>query len=332
MRLDYRQRAAFTLIELLVVIAIIGILVALLLPAVQAAREAARRTECVNKLKQCTLALHNYHSTYRCFPGIGTTSDRAYSILAKCLPFAEQTDLQNLINFEQPIYVGVMGGSATLHPANAEAARTLVPMFRCPSDGQQDLFTAFDCDPAAGQAYRGANVVVCTGSGRNASWDLRQRTDGLFYYASSSGFRDVLDGTSNALLLSETLLGNGVNAGPKPPKAHEAVAWIGHNSISNPNVAALAAGPVKAWHGYRGYAWILGKSYSTTFSAYDPPNPPHPDVCQMTYGWFAARSFHPGGVNACLVDGSVKFITDDIDRLTWNNLGSIADGEVIAKY
>jgi prepilin-type processing-associated H-X9-DG protein len=169
--------------------------------------------------------------------------------------------------------------------------------------------------------------VACSGSGRNQSWDLRQKTDGLFYYGSSCGFRDILDGTSNTIVLSETVLGNGIAKGTRPDKPNDAVAWIGHGSQVNPDVEALTRGPVWAWQGYRGYAWILGKAYSTTFSTYDPPNPRHSDVCQLAYGWFAARSLHPDGVNAALGDGSVRFITDHIDRVTWNNLGSIADGQ-----
>ncbi len=331
----HKSRTAFTLIELLVVIAIIGILVALLLPAVQAAREAARRTQCANNFKQVGLALHNYHSVYHCFPGIGDTSNRAYSVLAQSLPFAEEASLKGLIDFSQPIYTGgsyAGGGALSIAPANREAAQTLVKMFRCPSDGQRDLFNAFDCNAAGGEAYRGSNVVVCTGSGRNSSWDLRRPTDGLFYYGSTRGLRDALDGTSHAVMLSETLMGNGINGGSRPEKPHQAVAWIGPAMHSNPDVAALANGPVSSWEGYRGYAWISGKSYSTTFSTYDPPNPAHPDVCQFTYGWFAARSFHAGGVNVCLADGSVRFVSNDIERATWNNLGSIADGEVIGKY
>lgn len=326
-----RKKTGFTLVELLVVIAIIGILVALLMPAIQAAREAARRSECVNNQKQIALALHNYHATYGKFPGIGSSSSRAYSILAKSLPFAEQKQLQELINFEQPIYTGGHNSPRSLHPDNDEAARTFVPMFRCPSDGQKDLFDQWDCDAASGQAYRGTNYAVCTGSGTDRLWSIRYKTDGLFYYDSAEAFRDVLDGTSNAVLLSETLLGNGIASGPKPKKPHEAVAWIGHQpTLQNPDVAALSAGPVYYWEGYRGYAWISGKSYATTFNSYDPPNPPHPDVCALAYGWFAARSFHPGGVNACMVDGSVQFVTNDIDRTTWNNMGSISDGEVLA--
>lgn len=328
-----KARTAFTLVELLVVIAIIGILVALLLPAVQAAREAARRTQCANNFKQAALALHNYHSVHNGFPGIGHISSHAYSVLAHTLPFAEQDNLRDLIDFTQPIYTGgAHSGPASIVPANREAARTLVTMFRCPSDGQQDLFTEFDCDGAAGEAYRGSNIVVCTGSGRDFTWDLRSPTDGLFFFGSARGFRDVLDGSSNTVMLSETLLGNNVPSGPRPARAYEAVAWIGHAFHANPDVAALANGPVWAWQGYRGYAWILGKSYSTTFSTYDPPNPAHPDVAALAYGWFAARSFHPGGVNVALVDGSVRFVSNTIDRTTWNNLGSIADGQVIGDY
>jgi prepilin-type N-terminal cleavage/methylation domain-containing protein/prepilin-type processing-associated H-X9-DG protein len=326
------SRTGFTLVELLVVIAIIAILVSLLLPAVQAAREAARRMSCGNNLKQCALALHNYYSTFKRFPAIGETSDRAFSVLAKILPYAEQANLQDLIDFRQPIYIGAHGGSASIHPANAVAARTLVPFFRCPSDGQEDLFSQFDCNAAQGEAYRGTNVVVCTGSGRDHSWDLRQRTDGLFFYNSSTGFRDMLDGTSNALVFSETILGNGQRGGAPPPRPYDKVAWIGHATHQNPDVALLAGGPVWAWNGYRGYAWILGKAYSSTFNSYDPPNPRHPDVCQLAFGWFAARSHHPGGVNVALGDGSVRFVSDTVERRTWNNLGSIADGQVLGEF
>lgn len=328
-----RQPRGFTLVELLVVIAIIGILIALLLPAVQAAREAARRIHCTNNLKQCTLALHNYHDTHRCFPGIGITSASAYSIQAKILPYAEQTNLQNLIDFKQPIYSSTMGGNnARITAANETAARAPVSMFRCPSDGRNDLFSAFDCNAGAGQAYRGSNVMACTGSGRDTYWDIRYATDGPFYYGSACGLRDMLDGTSNSVVFSESLMGNGVASGAKPPRPQDAVAYIGHATNQNPDVAALAAGAVSAWHGYRGYAWILGKSYSTTFNTYDTPNPEHPDVCQLAYGWFAARSNHPGGVNAALGDGSVRFISDTVDRTTWQNLGSMSDGRVLGNY
>ncbi len=331
-----RKKNAFTLVELLVVIAIIGILIALLLPAVQAARAAARRMSCTNNLKQCGIALHNYHNSYRCFPGIGTPTNSAYSVLAKLLPFAEQQSLQDLIDFSEPVYTGggMSGSAAAISPANRVAAGTLVAMFRCPSDGQEDLFTAWDCDAAAGDAYRGTNVVACTGSGRGSSWDLRQKTDGLFYYNSSCGFRDMQDGSSNSLAFAETLLGDGT-AGSTPPdarKPHDKVAWLAMGFPGeNPDLTGAGAGAFQ-WRGYRGYAWILGKSYSSTFSSYIPPNAPYPDVTVFSYGWLSARSYHPGGVNVCLGDGSVRFVSETIDQTTWNNLGSIADGQVLGEY
>lgn len=325
---SYRSRclSAFTLVELLVVIAIIGILVGLLLPAVQGSREAARRMNCSNNQKQCALALQNYHATFKQFPGIGFDSSSAYSILAQILPYAEQGDLQDLIDFSSPIYTGSYF-ARTIHPVNEKAAGTSVPMFRCPSDPQDDWFTEFDCDAAAGQGYRGTNVVTCTGSGRDNSWDLRSKTDGLFYYGSRSKFRDILDGTSHTLVFSETLLGGGATLSSRPVQDHDAVAWVGHGSATNPDVAALASGPVWAWYGYRGYSWILGKAYSTTFSSYVPPNPKHPDVCQLSYGWFSARSHHSGGANVALADGSVRFVTESVDLDLWHNAGSIADHE-----
>ncbi|MFK8113111.1 MAG: DUF1559 domain-containing protein [Rubripirellula sp.] len=321
-------RAAFTLIELLVVIAIIGIMVGLLLPAVQSAREAARRMSCSNNQKQCALALQNYHSTFKQFPGIGFDSSSAYSVLAQILPYAEQGDLQDLIDFSSPIYSGGYV-SRSIHPANEEAAGTLVPMFRCPSDPQEDRFTEFDCDAAAGQSYRGTNVVTCTGSGRDDSWDLRSKTDGLFYYGSRAKFRDILDGTSHTIVFSETLMGNGMSSTTAPVQDHEMVAWIGHSTATNPDIAALADGPVWGWYGYRGYAWISGKAYSTTFNSYVPPNPKHPDVSQLSYGWFSARSHHSGGVNVALADGSVRFVTESVDLELWHNAGSIADRQAV---
>ncbi|QDT08957.1 DUF1559 domain-containing protein [Planctomycetes bacterium K23_9] len=321
------HRRGFTLVELLVVIAIIGILVGLLLPAVQSAREAARRMSCSNNQKQCALALQNYHSTFKRFPGIGTQSESAFSVLAQILPYAENSQLTNLIDFESPIYHGGYF-SRSIHPNNEKAAGTLVPMFRCPSDPQDDRFSEFDCDASAGQFYRGTNMTVSTGSGRDDAWDMRSKTDGLFYYGSRSRFRDILDGTSHTVVMAETLLGDGATHTTRPVRDDAAVAWVGHGAATNPNVESLTEGPVWGWYGYRGYAWISGKSYSSTFNTYLPPNPKHPDVCQLAYGWFSSRSHHSGGVNVALADGSVRFVTESVNLDLWQRAGAIADLEV----
>lgn len=322
------RAAGFTLVELLVVIAIIGILVGLLLPAVQAAREAARRTSCSNNHKQCALALQNYHSTFKRFPGIGSRSESAFSVLAQILPYAEKTQLSDLIDFESPIYTGGYAGRS-IHPNNLEAAGAEVSMFRCPSDPADTRFSAFDCDGDAGQYYSGTNIMACTGSGRDNSWDLRSRTDGLFYYGSSSRFRDILDGTSQTIVFAESLMGNGISGGSRPVQEHESVAWVGHSMATNPNVEVMSQGPVWGWYGYRGYAWISGKAYASTFNTYMPPNPNYPDVSQLAFGWFAARSHHPGGVTTALADGSVRFVNDSVDLQIWRNAGSIADREFV---
>jgi prepilin-type N-terminal cleavage/methylation domain-containing protein len=154
-RIMSQRRRGFTLVELLVVIAIIGILVALLLPAVQAAREAARRSQCLNNLKQIGLALHNYHDTHKVLPfGQGGTADR-FSALALMLPFMEQSNLHNLIDFKQ----------STTAAANNAARLTEVPLFRCPSDLRNPL-------PQTGgatnyMANKGSGIVWHNAAGPN---------------------------------------------------------------------------------------------------------------------------------------------------------------------
>ena len=328
------KRSAFTLVELLVVIAIIGILIALLLPAVQAARGAARRMSCTNNLKQCTLALHNYHDTYRCFPGLGTSSRYSFSVQARLLPFAEQKNLQDLIDFGQSLFLGSLH-SQRLNPAQAAAAGTVVGMLRCPSDGEDDVYTEYYTQ--SGQAFVGGNYMACSGSGTGTSYDIRYPTDGLFYYGSARGFRDLLDGTSNTVAMSETLLGSHSDTSgslPQDPLRQIASARVSPNSgapglqgIADPDLASLVAAATR-WKGNRASAWIVGKSYTTTFSTYMPPNSPISDWFAMGIGFYAVRSHHPGGANVALSDGSIRFVSETVNLQTWRALGTIAGGEV----
>ncbi len=332
------RRGAFTLIELLVVIAVIGILIALLLPAVQAAREAARRMSCTNNLKQCALALHNYHDTYRCFPGLGDSSLYSFSVQAKLLPFAEQRNLQSLIDFGQPLFQG-SSHSQTVNPVQADAARTVVGMLRCPSDGENDLYTEYYTH--GGQAFAGGNYMVLSGSGTGTYYDVRYPTDGLFYYGSARAFRDLQDGASNTVVASETLLGNHRDtSGPQPddPVRQIASARVspcsgspGLQGIVDPDVASLVAGAT-GWKGNRASAWIVGKSYTSTFCTYMPPNPPVADWYSMGIGFFAARSLHPGGANASLGDASVRFVSETVNHAVWRALGTRSGGEVVDEF
>lgn len=328
----------FTLVELLVVIAIIGILIALLLPAVQAAREAARRASCTNNLKQLGLALHNYHGVYNVFPGLGTKMGDSFSIQAKLLPFVEQTNLQNLIDFKQPLTVGM---PPKLNPAQAAAARTRVPLFRCPSDGYEDLWTKPNTQPE--EVYAGLNYVVCVGSGTGTYYDVRCPTDGLFYYTSARGFRDMTDGSSNTIVMSESLLGLGrsLPASPTPSRQdlQRLVGQIpgrpvmgcpgGLVGIVNPDLASLVES-VYSWRGCRCRNWIEGRARRTVFCTYDRPNSPIPDLGgHGAIGFYTARSNHPGGVNGLMGDGSVRFFSETIELGTWQALGSCAGGEVV---
>jgi len=337
-----RRNLGFTLVELLVVIAIIGILVALLLPAIQAAREASRRTSCTNNLKQCGLALHHYHDTYAVFPLVGLKPFECpwqFSVQARILPWAEQAHLQGLIDLQEPLFLG-SGPAQMLNPAQAAAAGTVVPMFRCPSDGTNERYTEYFT--TADRPFAGGNYVVCTGSGTGTNYDLRYPTDGLFYFASARRFRDMLDGSSNTLAMAETLLGSHqetTGPGPLDPKrqmAHMQNLSIDPNApgipgIVNPDVASLLAGATK-WTGRRCHAWISGKQFASTFCTYMPPNAPVADVWAKGAGFIAARSNHPGGVNGLLGDGSVRFVSDSIELATWRALGTCAKGEVVGAY
>ncbi len=336
MRSNHRLRA-FTLVELLVVIAIIGILIALLLPGVQAAREAARRMSCTNNLKQLGLALHNYHGTCNCFPGFGLTTNTSFSVQAKLLPFIEQGNLQSLIDFRQALYLGP-SHSQTLNPAQVEAAKTRLPVLRCPSDGWPDRY-----EEKPGEVLAGGNYMVCSGSGTGTNYDLRFRTDGLFYYGSAAGFRDITDGTSNAVAMSETLLGYGKQVSGPLASPNEAKRLIGFFTASpksggpglagvvNPDLASLAAGAT-LWYGNRGFGWIVGKPMAASYCAYQTPNSPLPDMNSMGIGFYNARSLHPGGVNTMVADGSVRFVADTIQPATWQALATIAGGEVGGSY
>jgi len=334
------KRRGFTLVELLVVIAIIGILIALLLPAVQAAREAARRMNCTNNLKQCGLAMHNYHDTCRCLPGYTSSNTTSFSPQARLLPYAEQTSLQNLINFNLPLFGGSLA-SNYLNPAQGAAAGTRVPMFRCPSDGENDVFTEYYIQNPARMnlSFAGGNYMVCLGSGTGTYYDHRYRTDGAFYQLSACNFANYTDGLSNSLMFGEALLGNHKDTtGPAPENPQRQVANTslgttgpGLGGVANPDLASIVAG-CTTWQGLRASGWIVGKVYTSTFNCYMPPNTPVPDVYRMGMGWFAARSNHPGGVNVGLADGSVRFISQTIELNTWHALGSIAGGETLGSF
>jgi prepilin-type N-terminal cleavage/methylation domain-containing protein/prepilin-type processing-associated H-X9-DG protein len=316
----------FTLIELLVVIAIIAVLISLLLPAVQAAREAARRASCVNNLKQIALALHNYHDAIESFPSGVMASDDGFwtgtwwGWPAFILPFMEQTPLYNGLNFS----------AECANPPNFTAKLTLINFYLCPTDSSARLFNDrfwLDFDganqpltTAAPTNYVGnwgdmkSVTVFDYTSVDNSNWGCSNMFRGIFGDCSNGAVRrmaDVRDGASGTLL-----------AGENSPNLNGCIAWVsGEYTYCTTVVPMNWRTNLKL-----GEADANGDvCYLTAFSA---TNYVH---CMYNQNYFVGfKSFHPGGANFAMVDGSVRFIKQSINPYVYNALGSIAGTEVVS--
>jgi prepilin-type N-terminal cleavage/methylation domain-containing protein/prepilin-type processing-associated H-X9-DG protein len=302
------RRSGFTLIELLVVIAIIAILIALLLPAVQQAREAARRTQCKNNLKQLGLALHNYHSSHNCFPfAIGGTGNK-YSAVSQLLPELDQAPLFSQINFSKQFS----------DPVNAAARLLELPQFRCPSDLPNP-------QPTAGG---GTNYVP--NKGISVLWQ-DPNADGVMYWFSRTRIGDITDGSSQTAAFSERNLTDGSN-GISTPQADT------YLSSANPLTPAEAAQFCAAvdvtnlanqFPQFMGAPWIDGKN------AYQHIAVPNSRSCGFqpsAKASMSASSRHTGGAHVLLSDGSVRFASENIDVNLWRGLGTRNGGEVIGEF
>jgi prepilin-type N-terminal cleavage/methylation domain-containing protein len=323
-----RAIRGFTLVELLVVIAIIGILVALLLPAIQAAREAARRMSCSNNLKQIGMALHNYHDTYGSFPPgaihpRGVTS-KSWSIHARLLPFLEQENLQDLVDWSLP------------YGSQGEVTQTRIATFFCPSDpGDRER-------PDGAITHYPLTYGVNMGTWFVFNPNNQSGGNGLVYPNSKTSFRDVIDGTSTTLAFAEVKAWTPyLRDGGTPGASNAAMPTID-------SVSALG-GNFKTNSGHT--EWVDGRVHQTGFTGTFVPNTPVPHAVggeiydvdfnssregnttnQITYGAVTSRSYHPGGVQVALTDGSARFVSEDIDIATWHALTTRAGGEVVEKY
>ncbi|MEW4569708.1 DUF1559 domain-containing protein [Tautonia sp. JC769] len=331
-------RPAFTLIELLVVIAIIGVLIALLLPAVQAAREAARRAQCTNNLKQLGLALHNYASSFDTFPNNGFSMPNSYpsdySPLARLLPFIEQGNLQDALNFE--IYMG--------HPALNDIPAALltvagvpVETFLCPSDSGEPVHD-LAMPSGAVMPISGSNYAMNSGSGLDGAFHpgIGTPNDGLCWVDARIRFASLRDGTSNTLVFTESIIGPGGSppstSGPPDFRLYRAstssVTQADAERAESGGFAAISS-LVTGWDGTRQHNWLRGSiPTGPLLNGRLTPNMKVPDLIRGSSKITAARSWHSGGVNACLADGSVRFVKDTVDRRVWHASWTRQGGEV----
>jgi len=310
-------RTGFTLVELLVVIAIIGILVALLLPAIQAAREAARRTECASNIKQVAIAMHNYHDSYGAFPAMGTrgmggNTGHWYAWTIPILPFIEQTPLHDQIMAQaRPNGSGLPTPWSTSNNAwHNSNWKVDIPAFICPSD-----FSPQNRNESPSLI----NYKVCVGDDyhQNHFTPGQGRTNrGIFQMERWNTMATIVDGTSNTVLVGE--LATGANA--RDPKnggvALNMRSWNPAACLARVDpVTRTLTNPVRAeFRPPGGRAWD-GRPYFVGFSTLVGPNGPscHWGGVDGNEHMGTLNSFHPGGAHVAMADGTVKFIDENID-------------------
>lgn len=316
------KRRGFTLIELLVVIAIIAILIALLLPAVQQAREAARRSTCKNNLKQIGLALHNYHDVHRTFPPAvsaqnddanGYTEQGNWGWPAYCFPFLDQAALYNQMDVS-----GQSLAQALADPVLSSVAETPLPVFACPSDPKPGINDSRRIRDSANQPHflAGSNYVGSTGHNFSRmvepiGKEFWNRPTGIFYKNSKVRIRDIIDGTSNTIMVGERIYAKLPVAGSNNGRSGSAFG---------------TSGSTGDWRGIPDVGFAAGIPMNDSLHwAFDR----------------ATSSQHVGGLHFLLCDGAVRFVSENVnqggggwghDNAVYELLCAINDSEVIGEF
>ena len=326
-RCSHRSRG-FTLIELLVVIAIIAILIALLLPAVQQAREAARRTQCKNNLKQIGLALHNYHDVYGTFPIgnrnylSGEGADWGQSWWVGVLPYLDQAPLYN--GFKQDIANSGYNGQAAYLNGKTFAARL------CPSSPMSQ----YETTPHNGTAsvavahYTGISGVYpdpqdparnwATTEGGGMGWGS---SGGILYYKSRIRIRDITDGTTNTIIVGE-----------QSDWCVETATGLNRIAIHSWPHGMFMGSPGRGWRQFNVATLRHRPGYKQAEGGHNAFGCPTTGVCGNAGVNNPIQSAHSGGVQVLLADGSVRFVSENLDMDTWLRLGTRDDGQVIGEF
>ena len=345
------RASGFTLVELLVVIAIIGVLVALLLPAVQAAREASRRMSCMNNVRQLGLALQNYHSARNEFPTVTEFGDHVgtpegplhHTWLSYLLPYIEQSAAHGIIDFDRPAMIGEDGNPQPI-------VSTLVSSLLCPSNEQYG--SVEDTHNIAWTNYVGSEgfdfacfperecspATIFPGGGHEPDREKLPLTEvkGIFSQGEAVGIHRITDGTSNTVILSEV-----TSFGHFGGKFHEMNTGHLHADDENATFAAAFVGSAVYGTGANSHAWLHPRIYREADGASKKPSkwlrenpfvygPGFVTHAGINTGAFSAGSTHAGGgVNVAMADGSARSINADLSWEVWVMLNSYTDAYVI---
>ncbi|CAN5838611.1 DUF1559 domain-containing protein [soil metagenome] len=337
MRNRCQSENGFTMVEVLVSISVISILIALTLPAVQSARESARKVHCANNLHQLGIAIHGYHSLHDVFP-ITSTHDLNkapyyggfYSIHTRLLPFLDQTPLYNAINYEVGAWVfsplvGEPGFSwqNAANAVNATARQTTIATFLCPSESSPLV--------NSGTTYRGSQGV---GPAFLQQFEHPDSGNGIFSMFGPVRMAQVSDGLSHTAAMSEKVIGSGRPERLDPFRDAYRMVEAAYTADDLLLACRLSArtDPERPGFAIGGDSWFFSGMEMTGYNHAQKPNGPIPDCfigSRTLIGMATARSYHLGGVHLLMADGATRFVVETIDQQVWRGLGTRNGREII---